>query len=73
MASVGPNINGSQFFLSASIDGKHVVFRSVTEGISMAHDGFDVGHSGFKDLVPGVSAVRTYVFMCLQIHFPKRA
>ncbi|XP_070116458.1 peptidyl-prolyl cis-trans isomerase E isoform X3 [Equus caballus] len=53
MANSGPNTNGSQFFLTCDktdwLDGKHVVFGEVTEGLDVLQQ---IEAQGSKDGKP---------------------
>merc|ERR1719355_257374 len=60
MANAGPNTNGSQFFLCTVktdwLDGKHVVFGSVVEGMDVVKKVEGVGSQSGKTSQPVVIA-----------------
>merc|ERR1711998_750163 len=60
MANAGPNTNGSQFFLctveTAWLDGKHVVFGSVVEGMDVVKKVESYGSQSGKTSKPVVIA-----------------
>ena len=60
MANAGPNTNGSQFFICTAdthwLDGKHVVFGRVTDGLSVVKQMEAAGSQGGQTRQPVVIA-----------------
>lgn len=60
MANAGPNTNGSQFFICTAqtswLDGKHVVFGQVVEGLEVVRDIEKVGSGSGRTSKPVVIA-----------------
>merc|ERR1712216_316067 len=65
MANAGPNTNGSQFFLCTArtgwLDGKHVVFGSVVDGMPVVRAIEDVGSD------PGKTKSKVVIANCGQL------
>uniref|UniRef100_A0A914S8B7 Peptidyl-prolyl cis-trans isomerase n=1 Tax=Parascaris equorum TaxID=6256 RepID=A0A914S8B7_PAREQ len=68
MANCGPDTNGSQFFICTEktewLDGKHVVFGHVIEGMNVVRQ---VEQQGSKN---GKPMMQVSVFLCASVNLP---